>query len=272
MKSSLGERGDLVQLALQRGWRGRLPPRLQKQFRRGEDALAHHAVGVAPSVVKFGGLARGPWLLGEGLRHPLTLLRVDARHRRQIAHGGLRGDLAFAHLPLYRFRQRFHQRQAARHPRGAAIKTPRQIVDRAAQLALHLRQQPALFERALRLAHAQRTVEHQRVGFAHRPHHGVHRVAAQLLERGDALMPVNDQVSAGVFDDDDGCLLARFSQRSEQAPMARRMADPEVLQAAVQLMKLQLRHGSRLGFQYAPAWNWSFVAKREVRRQALWDQ
>ena len=129
------------------------------------------------------------------------------------------------------------------------------------------RQQPALFDRALRLAHPQRPVQRQRVGFAHLPDDGVDRVAAQLLERGDALVAVDDQIAAAIFDDDDGRLLADLSQRSDQPTLARRMPYPEAFQAAVQLMKLQSHRR-----QYAPARIWSFPAGGEVRRKAPWNQ
>ena len=95
-----------------------------------------------------------------------------------------------------------------------------------------------MFERRLRLAHAQRTFEDQRFGFAHLPHDRIDRVAPQLLERGEALVAVDDQVAAGAFDDDDGRLLTGFSQRGQQPPLAGRMSNPEVFQTAVQLMKL----------------------------------
>ena len=137
-----------------------------------------------------------------------------------------------------------------------AIETPRQSFDRTAQPAFHLRQQPALFQRGLRLAHPQRALQHQRFGFAHRPHDGLHRVAPQLLERGNAFVAVYDQIAARVFDDDDGRLLPGVSQRGQQAALARRVANPEALQAAVELMKLQLRH--RIEVQYAPPRIWSF--------------
>jgi hypothetical protein len=234
--------------------------RFQKQFRLGKNPLARLcAFCLAPGVVECGGLTRGPVLLGEYLRHPHALLRVDSRHRSQIAHGDLRGELALAHLLLNRLRQRFHQRQAARHPSGAAVETPSQIVDRAAELFFHLRQQPTLFERRFRLAvHAQGTNQHQRFGFAHLPDDGVNLVAAQLLQRGDALESVDDKIPLWLWDDDDGRLLTSLSQGCQQAAESRWVADPEVLQAAVQLMKLEcLWHG----VQYAPAGIWSFVVE-----------
>jgi hypothetical protein len=147
----LREGGDLRQFLGQRGGRR---VRFPKQLGFGQDAFAHHGAGLAPRLVEFSGLPQGPRLLGESLRHPLAMFGVDARHRRQESHGDLRGDPAFPHLLLDRFRQQFHQRQAACHPRGAAIEAPRQFRDRAAQPAFHLRQQPALFQRGLRLAHA----------------------------------------------------------------------------------------------------------------------
>ena len=81
-------------------------------------------------------------------------------------------------------------------------------------------------------------------------------------------MPVDDEVVARgrLGDDDDGGLLASFSQCGKQAPLRRRVAYAEVFEAAVQLVKLQwLRHW-RLGFQYRGDWNWSFAEDWEVWR------
>ena len=212
-------------------------------------------------------------LLREDLRHAVALFLIDSRRGRQIAHGNLRGDTAFAHQLLRRFRQRFHERQAARHPRRAAVETPRQIVNRVAEPFFHLRQQPPLFKRRFRLAvHAQGTNQHQGFGFAHRvPNDGVDGVASQLLQRGDALVAVDHQILRGLWDDDDGRLLSGFSQRPQQPPESRRVADPEMLQAAVQLMKLQgVRHGvASLGFQYARRPIWSFAARWGCCQQPL---
>jgi hypothetical protein len=207
--------------------------RFQKQFRLVKNALAHCLFGIAPGVVERGSLSRGKVLLGENGGHPEALLEAHSRHWHEVSHGELRADLAFSYLLLDSFRQRLHQRQTARHPTTAAIETSRQIIDRVAQPLFHLRQQPALFQCAVRLTHPQRAIQQQRLGFAHVPHHGLHRVAAQRLQRGDALMAVDNEVAVGLFDDDNGRLLTGFSQRSEQAPLARRVADPEVFQVAV---------------------------------------
>ncbi len=272
-----GDREDLIEIAFQRCFYWlRLLPRFQKQFRLGQNPRTGQASGVAPGVVEIGGLARRPMLLREDLRQALALLGIDARRRRQIAHGNLRGDVAVAHLLLDRFRKRFHQRQAARHPRRTAVETPRELVDGIAEFRFHLRQQPALFERRFRLAvHAQGTDQQQGFGFAHRVQNdGVDGVASQLLQRGDALVAVDHQILRGLLDDDDGRLLSGLSQRRQQPPEPGRVADPEMRQAAVQLMKLQsLRHGlASLGFQYARHPDWSFAARAGCCLEPLSDQ
>lgn len=269
LERSLGDGGDLVQLFVERvGWL----LRFAEQLRRRKNAFAHHGAGAPPSLIQFTSLARGPWLFGESGGHAPAMFRVDARHRHQVAHGDLRGDLAFAHQLLHGFGQGLHQRQAARHPVPAAVEASREFFNRTTQAVLHLLKQPALFERRFRLAHAQRSFQNQRVGFAHLPHHGIDGVATQLLERGNALVAVDDHIPAAGFDalnNDDGGLLAGFSQRGNQSPLAGRMPHPEVFQAAVQLMKLQLH---RLGLQYATARIWSFPAMREVCRKTFVDQ
>jgi hypothetical protein len=236
--------------------------RFHKQLWLVENPLARLlGSGVAPGVVEQRGLPRGPVTLGEDLRHALALRPIDARHRSQIPHGDLRGDAPLADLLLHRFRQCVHQRQAARHPGRAAVETPRQFFDRVAMLFFHLGQQPALFERRFRLAvHAQRMHKQQCFGLAHRVQNQcVDRIAPQLFERGDALVAVDHQILVSLLDDDDGRLLAGFSQRRQQLPVPRPVADPEMLQAEVQLMKLErLRHG----FQYARVADWSFAARR----------
>ena len=63
--------------------------------------------------------------------------------------------------------------------------------------------------------------EHKSFSFGHWPNGCRYRVAAQLLECGDALVTVDDQKAAARFDDDDRRLLADLSQRSDQPTLAR---------------------------------------------------
>ena len=183
LKSPLGDADDLVQAGLQSGLRRWLLLLLlllgfQEQLGLVQKALARRCFGIAPSVVECGGLPRGPVLLGESICQLKALLEAHSRHRRQVAHGQLRAELPFADLLLDGIRQHLDQRQAACHPGCTAVETLCRIFDRIAEPCFHLREQPALFQRAVWFAHTQRAVQQQRVGFAHVPDHGLDRVAA----------------------------------------------------------------------------------------------
>jgi len=207
--------------------------------------LAHQGRGLAPGLIQLFGLPRVVAMRGEGCGHPQTVVQVHARYRHQILHRHVRGQFAFTHLLLHALGQQLHQRQPPQYPTPAAVEAPRQFVGRVSVTLLHLLQQPALLERRLRLGHALRTVQQQRLGLAHRPGNGGHGIAAQLLQRGEALVAVDDQIpirSAGEGHDDDGRLLSGVGQRCQQAPVTARIVDPQVLEAPVQLMKFQL-HG-----------------------------
>ena len=68
------------------------------------------------------------------------------------------------------------------------------------------------------------------------------------------------------------CRPVSASEASSSA-LTGRVTDPETFQAAVELMKLQLRHqGWRLEVQYASARIWSFPASGEVCRKDSWNQ
>jgi hypothetical protein len=182
-------------------------------------------------------------MLGEDGGHPLAILQALARRRHQKLHRHLGRDFALAHLLLDRFRQSLHQRQPPRHPTHAAVEPARQLIQSVAEALLQLRQQPAYFQRGLVFRHAQRAVQQHRFGLAHRPHHRRYRVPAQLLQRRDPLIAVDDHVAVRLAFGGHhhyGRLLPRFGQRGQQPPLPRRMAHPQVLPAPVQLVKLQL--------------------------------
>ncbi len=123
------------------------------------------------------------------------------------------------------------------------------------------------------LGKAQRAVQQQSLGLAHRPDHHFHRVPAQLLERRDALVAVDHQVAITVVRGEnhhDGCLLARLSQRRHQVPLPVRAADSQVFPSPVELVKLQLH--DRLRVQYGPSRDWSFAAEGEVYRKVSSNQ
>jgi hypothetical protein len=243
----------------------RLPLRFQKQFRLGENAFADRARALAPSRVQLPCLPRIATVPDESGRHARAVVGADSRHRHQILHRHLRREFPFAHLLLDRFRQQLHQRQPPRDPTGAAVEATRQFLETIAEAPLHLRQQPALFERTFLRAEPQRPRQQHRFGFAHRPDRGFHRVSAQLFQRGHPLVAIDHQVTVGQSGGhhDDGRLLTAVSQRRQQSALPLRLTDSQMFPSPVQLVKLQV-HRCLLGIQYAGGWNRSFSWKGEV--------
>ncbi len=193
--------GQHLQIAQQfgsgpgRGFLLRLPLRFEKQLRRIQDAFANSGRPLAPRGIQLAGFPRIAVMLGEDRRHPLAILQALADHRHQKLQRYLRRDLALAHLLLDRSRQHLHQRQPPRHPAHATIEPARQLVEAIAEALLQLRQQPAHLQRGLVFAQPQRAVQQHGRGFAHRPYHSFHRVPAQLLQRCDPLIAVDDHVT-----------------------------------------------------------------------------
>ncbi len=226
-----------------RGFLLRLPLRFEKQLGIIQNAFADRGRTFAPGGIQLAGFARIAVMLGEDRRHPLAILQALARHRHQKLQRHLRQDLALAHLLLDRFRQNLHQRQPPRYPAHAAIEPARQLIQPVAEALLQLRQQPAHLQRGLVFGQPQRAVQQHGRGLAHRPHHRFHRVPAQLLQRRDPLIAVDDHVTIRLAfrrHHHDGRLLPTVGQRRQQPPLPRRMAHSQVLPAPVELVKLQL--------------------------------
>ena len=242
-----------------------LPLRFQKQFRLGENAFADHARAFAPGRIQLPCLPRIATMRDESRRHARAVVGADSRHRHQILHRHLRREFSFAYLLLDRFRQQLHQRQPPRHPTGAAVEAACQFIQAIAEALLHLRQQPALFERAFLRAEPQRPRQQQSFGFVHRPDRGFDRVPAELFQRGHALVAIDHQVTVRWpgGHHDDGRLLTVVSQRGQQSALPLRLTDSQMFPSPVQLVKLQV-HRCLLGIQYAGGGNWSFRALGEV--------
>ena len=198
---AVDDRGRHLQITQQSGgpggggvrFRGSLG--FEKQFGLVEQALAGQGRAVAPGRIQLPGLPAVAVMLDQRRSHPQAVLQIDACRRDQILHRHVRGDFALAHLLLDGLRQKLDQRQPPRHPAHAAVKPAPQFIESVAEALLHLRQQPALFQRGLVFGEAQRAVQHQSLGFAQRPDHRFHRVPAQLLERRQAFVTVDDQVA-----------------------------------------------------------------------------
>jgi hypothetical protein len=250
-QSSLGavqNGGRHVQIALQSGGPGRarrrLGGRLGLEEQRGlvEQTLTDQGRGVAPGRIQLPGLPRIAVMLNKSGGHALAVVQADARYRHQKLHGHVGGDSALAHLLLEGFRQKIDQGQPPRHPTRAAIKAAGQLLLPIAVALLQFRQQPALLQRGLLFGPAQRAVQEQSLDFAHWPDQRFHRVPAQLLERRQALVAINDQVAVRLAFDrhhHDRRLLPHFRQRGQQLPLPSGRANPQMLPAPVQLVKLQ---------------------------------
>ena len=221
-------------------------------------------------------MAAAEAVLRKSIGHTLTVVEIGARHRRQILHGGVRGDLARTDSLLHRFGKLFHQSQSARDPAHAAIEAPCQIIEAVAETLFQFRKQPALFQRRLLFGKTHGSIQHQGVGLAHFPNDGFHPVPAQLLQSDDALVAVDDQISVRLFrygNDHDRCLLSRCRQRRQQPPLPFGIPSAQMLITAVQLVKFQLHSLSSL---HTPTLEQagSGLAPRqgEVCPQALWTQ
>jgi hypothetical protein len=217
--------------------------RFEKQLGIIQNAFADRGRTFAPRGIQLAGFTGIAVMLGEDCGHPLAILQALACHRHQKLQRHLRQDFALAHLLLDRLRQNFHQRQPPRYPAHTAIEPARQLIEPVAEALLQLGQQPTHLQRGLVFRQAQRTVQQHGRRLAHRPHHCFHRVPAQLLQRRDPLIAVDDYVTVCQSIrryDYDGCLLPTVGQRCQQPPLPRRVAHSQVLPASIELVKLQL--------------------------------
>jgi hypothetical protein len=149
------------------GWgRGGGPLYFQKQLRLFQQPLTNGWGRVSPRGVPLSGFAAGEAVRGHRLGHASAVFQTGTRHRHQKLHRHLRRDRPATHLLLYAFGKLLHQPQPARYPAHAAIKATRQLLQAVAEALLQLRQQPAFFQRRRALRHPQRTIQHQRLGFA----------------------------------------------------------------------------------------------------------
>lgn len=215
----------------------------EKQLWRIQNPLAHRRRRIAPGGIEFSGLTAREAVFGKCLSHAPTVGKIGARHRRQIFHRHMRGDLAGANPLLHRFGKLLDQRQPSRDPTRAAIKSPRQILQAVAEPLLQLGKQPALLERVFLLRQPHRPVQHQRVGFAHVPDESLYRVAPQFLQRRNALVAIDDLVAIRLIfnsDNHDRRLLSAGRKRRQQPLLPPAIARAQMLIPAVELMKFQL--------------------------------
>jgi hypothetical protein len=89
-----------------------LPLRLQKQLRLFKKALPDLGRRLPPCGIQLPGLPARKLVPRKRRGHLLTVVQAATRHRHQILHRHLRGDLARAHLLLHAVRQKLDQGQA----------------------------------------------------------------------------------------------------------------------------------------------------------------
>jgi hypothetical protein len=219
-----------------------LPLRLQEQLRIGQQPLAHRRCGAAPSHIQLARFAAAQPMPRKTLRHAATVFRARPRHRHQELHRHMGCDRAAAHLLLHRRGQQLDQAHPPRDPAHAAIEAPRQLLLVIAEALRHLRQQPALFQSRGLLAGAHRAVQKKGLGLAQRPDHRFDRVAAQLLQRPDPPVAIDEQIALGLIrgDDDDRRLLPTGRQRCQQPLLALRPMRAQVLKTPLKLVEFQL--------------------------------
>jgi hypothetical protein len=177
----------------------------------------------------------------DSLGHPPAVVRLRPGHWNQVLHRHLRGDRTPAHLLLNTLRKQFNQTHVARHPAGAAIKTTRQLFQPIAEALFQFHKQPALFQRCVVFAPAKRSIQKQSLRLVQRPDHCLDRVPAKLLQRPDALIAVDHQITIRLpgGNHNDRHLLTVDCQRGHKPPLRLGPMHPKMLKATLQLMKFQ---------------------------------
>lgn len=194
-----------------------LPLRFEKQLWLLQNPLPDTRRSPAPGGIELPGFTQREAMPDQSLRHAPTVGETGARHGRQKLYRCLGRYLSPAHLLLHTFRKKLDQPQPPRHPTRTAIQSPRQILHSIAKTPLQFRQQPALLQRRLPSREMETAIQHHRLGFPQRPYHSFHRVPSQLLQRSDALVAVDDQVTIplpGHRHHHDRSLLTAGGQRS----------------------------------------------------------
>ncbi len=204
--------------------------------------FAYRWRGIPPGRIQLPGFPAAQPLRGKNLRHAPAVIGTRTRHRNQELHRHMGRDGAAANLLLHTLGKQFDKTHATRYPTPAAIETARQLLQPIAEALLQLHQQPTFFQRRFVFSPTQRAVQKQRLGFAQRPDHRLDGVPAQLLQRRNALIAVDHQVSIRLLgrDHHDRRLLAAGRQRGQQPALPLRPAHPKMFKTSLQLMKFQL--------------------------------
>jgi hypothetical protein len=121
-----------------------------------------------------------------------ALREIGARHGDEVLHRGVGDERPAAHQLLHGCGQLAHQPQAPAHPARARVEPARQLPGRQPAPLVQLAEQPPLLERAPSLAAPHELRQQQRRELRELPHHRVHRVVVQPLERAHPLGAVDE--------------------------------------------------------------------------------
>jgi hypothetical protein len=215
----------------------------QKQLRLFEQTCSDLRRGLTPGGIQLPGLPAGELVPRKGRSHLLAVFQAATRHRHQVLHRYLRGDLARSYLLLHALRQKLHQGQATGHPTHTAIELPSQFLQLIPEALLQLAEQPAFFQGTLAFRPVQRAIQHQSLHFVEWPDHCLDRVSAELFESGHALEAIDEHITIrliGDRDDHDRSLLSATRQRRQQLSLPMGIPHAQMFMPAVQLVKLQL--------------------------------
>lgn len=220
-----------------------LPARLEEQERFSEHTRTQGRRALAPGRVELPYFLRAQLVAGNGRAKDCTRLSVGARHGQEVLHGRVSPNLALPHLLLNRRGELLHQTQPPGDPARTAVEASGQRLQIQTKAAMQFREQPALFERRLRLGLAQRAVEHQGFRLVHRPDRGLDGVATQPPQGAHALVPIDHHEAArfACRHHHDRDLLPSLGQRPEQPSLLLRPPHPQSLVTQVELVELQLQ-------------------------------
>ena len=191
------------------------------------------------------------------ISRPLIIVRVGAwiarrasRRRPNVLFRFTGGELVdrptSADSLLNRIGELVDQRQPPAHPTYRVAKAPGQFLQRQSKTLVQLGQQPALFERRLRLGGLHQAGGDQGLGFFPGPATGRDGVSAQPAQGANPLVAIDDHERAvgPLRHDHNGNLLANFGERGQEPPLGFRSHHLQPLVTKRELMKFQFHPGA----------------------------
>lgn len=164
-----------------------------------------------PDVVETLHVAVAHPLASEGGHDRVAARTIGARQRHQVLLRGVGRDPSLAHGALHRVGQHLHERESATDPARRASEAQSEISLRDPVLANEEVEQPPFLEGAPRTGLVEAVAQHEHIGERLFDHDCGHEVGGDRVERGDTLVPVDQDVrplrTAALDHHDDGAQL-----------------------------------------------------------------